>query len=187
LLLHNILRLIVFILLPIWEIIIRLPCHRGRHWVLKAPRHMPGLAGLLAVFPNACIVHTHRDPAAVLSSLCSLSEIARRAHIDEVNKHAIGAYWHPRLRCWFERAREARATANPAQFLDVHYKKLTADPIGTVRRIYDYHGYEYSGRFEANMKNWLAENPQHKHGVHRYTLEEYGLDEGEIRRDFGKD
>ncbi|VFN04588.1 MAG: hypothetical protein BECKG1743D_GA0114223_106074, partial [Candidatus Kentron sp. G] len=26
LLLHNILRLIVFILLPIWEIIIRLPC-----------------------------------------------------------------------------------------------------------------------------------------------------------------
>ncbi|VFN02109.1 MAG: Sulfotransferase family protein, partial [Candidatus Kentron sp. G] len=79
---------------------------------------------------------------------------------------------------------KVRESARSEQFLDVHYKELTADPIGAVRRIYHYHGYEYSGRFEANMKNWLADNPQHKHGVHRYTLAEYGLDEKKIRQDF---
>ncbi|VFM96818.1 MAG: Phosphopantetheine attachment site, partial [Candidatus Kentron sp. G] len=154
---------------------------RGRHWVLKAPRHLSGLAGLLAVFPDARIVQTHRDPSAVLPSMCSLSESLQSPFIDGLDKHALGANSYRQLKWGAEQARGARAAAKPAQFFDVHYKELVADPIGTARRIYDYHGYEYSGRFEANMKGWLAENPQHKHGVHRYTLEEYGLDEGEIR------
>ena len=158
---------------------------RGRHWVLKAPRHLSGLAGLLAVFPDARIVQTHRDPSAVLPSMCSLSESLQSPFTDGLDKHALGANSYRQLKWSAEQAREARAPANPAQFFDVHYKELVADPIGTARRIYDYHGYEYSGRFEANMKKWLDGNPRHKHGVHRYTLEEYGLDEGEIRRDFG--
>ncbi len=29
------------------------------------------------------------------------------------------------------------------------------------------------------MRCWLAENPQHKHGVHRYSLEQLGLDLGD--------
>ena len=33
---------------------------RGIHWVCKAPRHLPGLGGLLSVLPDARIVQTHR-------------------------------------------------------------------------------------------------------------------------------
>ncbi|MBT8420317.1 MAG: sulfotransferase [Gammaproteobacteria bacterium] len=149
---------------------------RGRHWVLKAPRHLPGLAGLLAVFPDARIVQTHRDPAAVLPSLCSLCEILHSAVSDKVDKHAIGAHWSERLKWNLQKAREIRAGARPEQFFDVRYEDLVATPIATVARIYDYHGYEYTSRFEANMRSWLTGNRQHKHGVHRYTLEEYGID-----------
>ena len=58
----------------------------GSHWVFKAPRHLPGLAGLLAVFPEARIVQTHRNPADVLPSLCSLCEILRSAASEKTSR-----------------------------------------------------------------------------------------------------
>ncbi len=157
---------------------------RGNHWVFKAPRHLPGLAGLLAVFPEARIVQTHRDPVAVLPSLCSLCEILRGAASDAVDKPAIGAHWHARLKAIFEQATAVRATAAEGQILDIQYADLVADPIATVQHIYAHHGYEFTEPFEAAMRQWLAANRQHKHGAHRYTLEEYGLSEAQVREDF---
>ena len=157
---------------------------RGNHWVFKAPRHLPGLAGLLAVFPEARIVQTHRDPAAVLPSLCSLCEILRGAASDAVDKPAIGAHWHARLKAIFEKATAVRPTAAEGQILDIQYADLVADPIATVQRIYAHHEYEFTEPFEAAMRQWLTDNRQHKHGAHRYTLEEYGLSEAQVREDF---
>ena len=153
----------------------------GAHWVFKAPRHLPGLAGLLAVFPEARIVQTHRDPAAVLPSLCSLCEILRSAASDAIDKPAIGAHWLARLKTIFEKARDVRATTAEGQILDIQYTDLVADPIATVQQVYDHHGYEYTESFETAMRQWLADNRQHKHGAHRYTLEEYGLNEDAVR------
>jgi hypothetical protein len=157
---------------------------RGQHWVFKAPRHLPGLSGLLEVFPDANIVQTHRDPAAVLPSLCSLCEILRGAASDEVGKTAIGAHWRQRLQNIFKRGREVRSGADTKKFLDVQYAGLVADPISTVRHIYEYHSYEFTGEFETNMQQWLAENRQHQHGAHNYSLEEYSLNAAQVKLDF---
>ena len=157
---------------------------RGNHWVCKAPRHLPGLAGLLEVFPDARIVQTHRGAESVLPSICSLCEITRSAASDMVDKAAIGAHWHRRLLEIDRRSTEIRTAADEGQFLDVQYADLTGDPIGTVQRIYDHHGYAYSDKFEERMKQWLADNRQHKHGLHRYSLEEYGLNAETVRQDF---
>ena len=43
-----------------------------RRWLLKNPSHVFGIDALLAVFPDACIVQTHRHPAASLASLVNL-------------------------------------------------------------------------------------------------------------------
>lgn len=157
---------------------------RGRHWVLKAPRHLAGLTGLLAVFPEARFVQTHRDPTAVLPSLCSLCEILRGAATSAVDKRAIGKHWQQRLVAIFERAREVRMGAREGQFLNVRYADLMADPVGTVRGIYEYHGYEYSEELEDGMRRWLADNRQHQHGAHRYSLEEFGLEAAGVREAF---
>ena len=157
---------------------------RGIHWVCKAPRHLPGLGGLMRVFPDARIVQTHRGAENVLPSICSLCEITRSAASDVVDKAAIGAHWHQRLLGIERRSSEVRAAADPRQFLDVQYVDLVADPIGTVRRIYEHYGCDYSDEFENHMKQWLADNRQHKHGAHRYSLEEYGLDAETVRSDF---
>jgi len=158
----------------------------GAHWVFKAPRHLPGLKGLLTVLPEARIVQTHRDPAAVLPSLCSLCEILRGAASDAVDKPAIGAHWYSRLKAIFEQATAVRATAAEGQILDIQYADLVADPIATVQHIYAHHGYEFTEPFVAAMRQWLAANRQHKHGAHRYTLEEYGLSEAQVHEDFSE-
>ena len=36
----------------------------------------------------------------------------------------------------------------------------------------------------ARQEQWLADNRQHKHGTHRYSLREYGLDAETVRTDF---
>ena len=159
---------------------------RGNHWVFKAPRHLPGLAGLLAVFPDARIVQTHRDPAAVLPSLCSLCEILRGAASDAVDKPTIGAHGHARLKAIFEQATAVRSTAAAGQILDIQYADLVPDPIATVQQIYAHHGYEFTEPVEVAMRQWLAAKRQHKHGAHRYTLEEYGLSEAQVRGDFSE-
>ena len=37
---------------------------------------------------------------------------------------------------------------------------------------------------EEKMQSWRTSNPQNKHGVHHYRLEDFGLDREELRRDF---
>ena len=157
---------------------------RGSHWVFKAPRHLSGLSGLLSVFPDARIVQTHRSAESVLPSICNLCEITRSAASNLVDKVAIGTHWHQRLLEVGRRSAEVRSASDAEQFLDVQYNDLVTDPIGTVHRIYEHHGYSYSDSFENGMKLWLADNRQHKHGPHRYSLEEFGLDAEVVRRDF---
>ena len=50
--------------------------------------------------------------------------------------------------------------------------------------IYGRFGLPWGVEAEKNMRGWLAANPQGKHGRHRYSLEEFGLDRAAIDRLF---
>ena len=50
--------------------------HRRERWVLKSPGHLWCLGALLAEYPNAVLVQTHRDPLRIIASIASL--LARR-------------------------------------------------------------------------------------------------------------
>lgn len=159
--------------------------HQGQHWVFKAPRHLMGLPGLLKVFPEARIVQTHRDPIEVMPSLCSLCEIDRKIFASDPDRKAIGDLWMRRLGGGMQTAMSTReADPETERYVDVYYKELVADPIGVVRGIYEKHGYPYSDAFEEAMQGWLDGNRQHKHGVHRYVLEDYGLSPNRVNEVF---
>ena len=68
-----------------------------------------------------------------------------------------------------------------ARVLDVRYDDLVSDPLNVVREIYDHFGQEMPDEMAARIADWLARNPQHKHGPHRYTPEQFGLTAEEIR------
>ena len=158
--------------------------HWSGRWVLKEPVHLFHLDALLEVFPDACIVQTHRDPLTVIPSMCSLVAIVRNLFTNDPDLEELGEYWLNRLANGIERAMEVRTQMNSNYFYDVSYRSLIQDPIGTARQIYNYFGYDWSTEVETNMKQWLAKNPQHKHGVHRYSLEQFGLDETMVSQRF---
>lgn len=157
----------------------------GSHWALKAPAHLYALDALIAEFPTACIVFLHRDLQEVLPSCCSLSAVGRRRFSDRIDPAALGTYWLRRLAELSQRAERARRVIPPGQLLDVQYAELTADPVQTVHTIYHHFGYGWSEPLAENLAQWLVQNPQHKHGVHRYSLEQFGLTAHQVFDVFG--
>ena len=46
---------------------------RGQRWVLKNPSHLFAADALLAVYPDALVIQTHRAPRTAIASVCSLA------------------------------------------------------------------------------------------------------------------
>jgi hypothetical protein len=147
----------------------------GTRWVLKAPGHLFALEGLLARYPDARIVHTHRNPLRVMASMASHATVLRRAFSDDADPKQIAADWADRWARALDRFLAVRDRAPAAQFLDVSFESIERDAIGTVERVYDFLGWPLDATARAAMTRFLAANPKDKHGVHRYTLEQFGL------------
>lgn len=165
------------------------------HWVLKAPAHLLALDTLLQVFPDAAIVYLHRDPIQVLPSCYSLAATGRSRFSHGVEGATVGAQWLPLLQAATQRALEVRDKLQtrhrladpsfpPFPIYDVSYARLVSHPQETIAGIYEYFGYELTPEMAENLQTWIRENPQHKHGVHRYSLEQFGLSETQVRTAF---
>ena len=63
-----------------------------------------------------------------------------------------------------------------ARYLDLYYPDIVRDPIAAVRAVYAHAGMTLGDPAENAMRAFLTANPQARHGVHRYTLEQFGLD-----------
>ncbi len=163
----------------------RCPAER---WVLKSPGHLWALDALLAVYPDARIVQTHRDPLKVIASLTSLVTLLRSMASDAIDPFAIGVEWTERLAAGLERSMVVRARGLPAgaQVFDAHFAELLRDEIDMVRRIYAHFDLPLTPEAEARMRRYLAENPRDRHGAHRYTLEASGLDPATERRRYAR-
>src|SRR6266446_7154359 len=116
----------------------------GRRWVLKAPTHMFALPTLVATYPDALFLPTHRAPLEAITSVSSLITILRRVFSDAVDPVEIGKeairYWSRTLTKFIgERDRLA-----PERIFDLSYVELRPDPIGAVRRVYKHFGWVLS-------------------------------------------
>jgi hypothetical protein len=152
----------------------------GEHWILKTPAHLMWFETLLAVFPDALLVQTHRSPTAVLASVSSLMVALRRSVSEHVDAHAVG---RENLDAWtwaLERTMRVRDRLPAGRVVDVHYRDTVDDPVGTVHRIYEQFGIPMSPAVEDGVRGYLADNPRDKHGVHRYALSDFGLDRDEV-------
>jgi hypothetical protein len=158
----------------------------GEHWVLKAPSHLMALDSLLDVYPDAQIVMTHRDPLKVLPSCASFARVLRAPFTGPIDLNVLGAEVSQR---WADSSRFAisvreQRPETAQQFFDVSYGDITRDPLGVVRSIYRHFDRELTPQAVAAMEYFLAHDPKEKAGVHRYSLEQFGLDPVTERRNF---
>ncbi len=160
------------------------PEHRGLVWVLKSPSHLGYLDSLLRTFPGALVVHCHRHPVEATASYASLVAALRRPYSDDVPPESIGEHVLRRSSLAMSRALEVRAAVTADRIVDISYARFVREPVGCVRTVYERFGKTLAPAEETAMSTWLADNPQHKHGVHRYGLKEFGLDAGRVTAAF---
>ena len=156
----------------------QLPDHPGQ-WLLKMPFHLMELESLVAAYPDALFIQTHREPAQFMGSWISLVEKLRSVSMEPLSPHAEGADQLSFMGRMLDRAvafREARPDLAD-RWLDLNYFDLVQDPLATIQGIYEHFGWPLQPSALANMKNWLLRQARHRQQEvrHRYSLEDYGL------------
>ncbi len=149
----------------------------GHTWVLKTPQHLEHLDAFRAVFPDATIVQTHRDPRRTVASFCSMVAHARGLLSDHVEPPEIGRHWLGKTRRMVQRSMQVREDAETRRFIDVSYYDLTRDPIAELRRICEHAGIAFDDEAEREAARCLAANPKDRFGRHIYRLGDFGLSE----------
>ena len=154
-------------------------------WVLKYPKHLLSLDALLAEYPDARLIWTHRDPARVLPSVASLTGLMRSA-TPGYDPRRFGPEWVLLEELCLRRGLDVRDRVAGAlgRDIDVHYQDLMRDPVGTVNAICSRAGILFAETSRRNVERWVDEHPKTRHGVHRYRAEDFGLDRAALRRRF---
>ena len=155
-------------------------------WVLKTGAHLWGLEHLLATYPDARIVFTHRDPVKSMTSYASLTTIVRSVGSDHVDPEAVAADWIPRLRDVLLHGvsvRQAREYPD-AIFYDMMFRDFITDQFGVISRIYDALGLTMTDDAARAMQAFIDANPPGVHGTHDYTPDQYGIDPDAVRAEF---
>jgi hypothetical protein len=144
-----------------------------RRMALKSSTHTGAVETLLQTVPEALLIQTHRNPVEATASLLSLfysvhSRVTERLDVRRMSEAVLGFHEHQMARNLVAR------DAHPGALFDVYYDRLVADPIGTVRDIYDHYGLAWSKEFAGRLHHYVKQNPRGKHGAHLYTPEDFG-------------
>ncbi|HEX4376523.1 MAG TPA: sulfotransferase [Steroidobacteraceae bacterium] len=161
-----------------------LQAQNGGRWTLKNPWHPLFLTDLTTIYPDAQLVMTHRDPAEVVGSACSLIRLIRPMFSDTVDLREIAEQMIATFDLMIARQNAFRAIHGVRSIYDIQYVDQLRDPIGEMRKLYAHFEEPFTRSTEAAMTKLMAASPQGKHGAHRYTLEEFGLTTAGVRRHF---
>lgn len=163
--------------------------NRRQHWLLKGPWHLGNLPYLFEVYPDACVIQTHRDPIKSMSSTTSLlGTIAWMRSDRPFDSEA----WDELMEAEGNAARlEAvmrqrdEGVIPSARICDLLYQDIVSDPIGVARRVYAYFDLDLRDDVVEKMQQYVAAKPQGKFGAHRYDLdsaEDVSKERGLFRR-----
>lgn len=158
-----------------------------RCWLLKDPGHCFSLDALLAAFPDASIVWTHRDPKKVVASMCSLekclwNKLLRKRKAEQSDGSPA---WRTKvlgvLARMLETAVHYRMEHPEAKILDIHVDDLRRDPMAQVRRIYAFAGFPLTQTAHQEMQKYIEVNAkQRRENAHTYDLRDFGISSADV-------
>jgi hypothetical protein len=154
----------------------------GTRWVLKSPQHLEQFGPLLATFPDATFVLTHRDPVAVTVSMATMVAYSARMHSARVDPRSIGGYWSSRVEDLLRAGTEDRHLLPAAHSIDVRFDDFMADDLAMVQRIYDRAGQPFTADARRALSAFRAGHERGRHGTVVYQPDVLGIDPTERRR-----
>ncbi|MEM9175489.1 MAG: sulfotransferase [Myxococcota bacterium] len=151
-------------------------------WLLKSPGHLQTIQALFVEYPDAVVVHTHRDPQKFVGSASSTTAMLqwlRTEAVDPALHGQLGLHGFGMMLNGVKALRESGEIPK-AQIIDSHFSDLMSDPVAAILKIYDAAGRDWPDGHAERVTGYLREKPKGKHGQHAYTLEEYGLDAAKV-------
>ena len=158
----------------------------GRQWVLKWPYHLWHLATLFNTFPDATVIHLHRDPRQVIPSVSSLSSAARAPFCEHIDTQALGKFWLDYCEAGLKRSLAVRKNAAIGQIIDIRYPDLKKNPLKVINHIQNTINLRESGTWTENLHAHLHAGDKKKRRTHHYDANQYGLDADQIQERFSK-
>jgi hypothetical protein len=148
-------------------------------WVLKLPSDSLFIRTLVATFPDAKIIWTHRDPYVSLASSLSMRSNGRKAFNRDVDIDYMRQRFPLQLALHAMRPLEM-SRERPNDIYHLYYDDLVANPLEQMRKVYAWLGDDWTAGAENGMRAWLEQNPQGRFGTHRYSLAQWGLSKADL-------
>ncbi len=146
-------------------------------WVLKMPAHAYFIEPLLAAYPDARIIWTHRDPSAATASFLNLIAFSHHMTLGTPDIEWIANTYPDRL---VEQVmRPMRALAGRDVF-HLHYSQYLGDPLAEMTRLYKWLGLDLTDDVETSMRSWLHADPLEVSRRGNATLADFGIDRNEL-------
>ena len=153
----------------------------AKRWVLKCPWHIWNMDALMAVYPDAQIIFTHRDITKALASHCSLSAKMASKLKRSLDVKELGQFWLEYARIGLDRAMAAREKIPESQLYDVRLKDMMASPMTVLQDIYAHFNLEFTEEIAGLLEARISEKPTSQEGEHEYSIEEFGLTNEQVR------
>ena len=157
---------------------------RGRPWILKSPAHIGEFEALLETFPDATVVHCHRDPAKSVTSFASLLECNREIYCSHVDAPQLGNDFNAFFGAATENNLVYRARHGESQIVDVYFDDIRDHGIDVIAQVYARAGRELTPEARKAFADYEARRPQSHFGTYDYTMEQFGLSKEKIHQRF---
>lgn len=148
-------------------------------WVLKSPQHLAQFGPLMATFPDATVVVTHREPVAVTASMATMVAYSARLALAAPDPVAIGRYWGDRVEHLLDACVRDRGLLPADRSLDVRFDEFMADDVAMALAVEDLAGLPRDHAATAAIADYVATHPRGRHGTVVYDLAAVGLDADE--------
>lgn len=158
----------------------------AKPWVLKSPQHLEQLPALLATFPDATVVFTHRDPVAVIQSTVTMLGYGQRISRNVLDMPGLLDYWTDRIEQLLKKGVADRSLVPAERSHDSLFHEFMADTEGKLDQIYQIYGMPRTERSRGEQAAFLQAHPRGKGGRVRYDLEgQFGTKPEVVRERFG--
>ena len=156
-----------------------------RQWILKNPAHIFCVDAIMAAFPDARIVHTHRDPVTAVASTANVTWAMNKGAKSGLTMQDIG---NSILQTWahgLERMEQSRRRYEGIQFFDVHMRETQRDPLGTMTRIYEHFEIPVTSATLTAWRDELERDPNQAHSIGSYDPDDFGINEANVGKQIG--
>jgi hypothetical protein len=137
--------------------------------VLKSPQHTFRLKTMNRMFPRSRFICLVRDPYALFPSTVHFWTRMYETHgLQRPNLESLEDHVFATFSAMHERLEEARAGIDPARFLDLRYEELVADPVATVRAVYERFQWPDFSSVEPAIVKYAERSKRYK--TNRYEL-----------------